>query len=253
MKTPTPIAGWRHVMRRTIRIMTTVSLPLVALMCVSLHAETLTARLNTLLDAWKQKDAPGMASVLIRDGRIEYRKTFGLADLDARTPITSNTQFLLASVTEQFTAMAIMVLAEGHKLQFDDTLAKSCPEFPDYARTVTIRHLLNHTAGFTQYQELLVGKVDENYFRSSKSPPHEFTAAEVLQVLSRQEKLRFPPGDKFEYSDSAYVVLGQIIERITGKRYAAFLKETIFDPGGVRCPEKVRILGHQAVRHSEEE
>jgi CubicO group peptidase (beta-lactamase class C family) len=121
-------------------------------------------------------------------------------------------------------------------LQFDDPLAKFCPEFPDYARTVTIRHLLNHTAGFTQYQELLAGKIDENYFRSSKSPPaaHEFTAAEALQVLSRQRTLRFVPGEKFEYSDSAYVVLGQIIERLTGERYAEFLKETIFNPLGMR-------------------
>jgi CubicO group peptidase (beta-lactamase class C family) len=177
-----------------------------------------------------------MAAVLVRDGRIEYRKTFGFADLDARSPITLDTQFLLASLTKQFTAMAILVLVERQRLRLDDTLAKFCPEFPGYARTITIRHLLNHTAGLTQYQELLVGKIDEeSYFRSSKSPPavHEFTAAEALQALSRQEKLRFPPGERFEYSDSAYVVLGQIIERVTGERYAEFLKETIFDPLGM--------------------
>jgi CubicO group peptidase (beta-lactamase class C family) len=131
--------------------------------------------------------------------------------------------------------MAIMILAERHRLQFDDTLAKFCPEFPAYARTITIRNLLNHTAGLTQYDDILGVKLDENYFRSSKSPPaaHELTAAEVLQILSRQEKLRFTPGDKFEYSDSAYVVLGQIVERLTGERYAEFLKETIFDPLGM--------------------
>ena len=215
---------------------TTACLSLVALACVTLHAKTLTARLDTLLDGWKQKKAPGMAALLIRDGRIEYRKTFGLADLDARAPIAPDTQFLLASLTKQFTAMAILILVERGQLRLDDTLAKFCPEFPSYARTITIRHLLNHTAGFTQYQELLVGKIDEeHYFRSSKSPPadHEFTATEALEALSRQEKLRFAPGDKFEYSDSAYVVLGQIIERITGKRYAEFLKETIFDPLGM--------------------
>jgi CubicO group peptidase (beta-lactamase class C family) len=210
----------------------TALMALMAVMCVSVHAQTLTARLNSLLGDWKEKNAPGMAAMLIRDGRIEHRKVFGFADLDARTPITPNTQFLLASLTKQFTAMAIMILAERHKLQFDDTLAKFCPEFPDYAHTITIRHLLNHSAGLTQYQELLVGTIDENYFRSSKSPPaaHEFTAAEALETLSRQEKLRFRPGEKFEYSDSAYVVLAQIIERITGERYAEFMKENIFDP-----------------------
>jgi len=174
--------------------------------------------------------------MLVLNGRIEYGKVFGFADLEARRPIAPNTQFLLASLTKQFTAMAIMILAERHRLQFDDTLAKFCPEFPGYARSITIRNLLNHTAGLTQYQELLAGKIDENYFRSSKSPPaaHEFTATEALQVLSRQPKLRFTPGEKFEYSDSAYVLLAQIIERITGQRYAEFLKETIFDPLGMR-------------------
>jgi CubicO group peptidase (beta-lactamase class C family) len=203
--------------------------------CVRVHAQTLNARLDALLNDWREKNAPGMAALLVRNGRVEYRKVFGFANLDARTPITADTQFLLASLTKQFTAMAIMILAERHKLQFDDTLAKFCPEFPDYARTITIRQLLNHTAGLTQYQELLVGKVDENYFRSSKSPPaaHEFTAAEALQVLSRLRNLRFTPGEKFEYSDSAYVVLAQIVERLTGRRYAEFLKETIFDPLGM--------------------
>ena len=218
---------------------TVASIALVAVVVLlggRVHAQTLNARLDALLNDWKQKNAPGMAAALIRDRRIEYRKVFGFADLEARRPITPDTQFLLASLTKQFTAMAIMILAERHKLQFDDSLAKFCPEFPGYARSITIRHLLNHTAGLTQYQELLVGKPDANYFRSSKSLPaaHEFTAAEALQVLSRQPKLRFTPGEKFEYSDSAYVLLAQIIERITGRRYAEFLKETIFDPLGMQ-------------------
>jgi CubicO group peptidase (beta-lactamase class C family) len=225
----------RRIATIKIRAMMAGCMLLAASACVSVQAQTLTPRLNKLLDDWKEKNAPGMAATLVRNGRIEYRRVFGFADLDARTPITPDTQFLLASLTKQFTAMAIMILAERHKLQFDDTLAKFCPEFPAYARTIAIRNLLNHTAGLTQYDDILGVKLDENYFRSSKSPPaaHELTSAEVLQLLSRQEKLRFTPGDKFEYSDSAYVVLGQIVERLTGERYAEFLKETIFDPLGM--------------------
>lgn len=208
----------------------------VALMSAGVRAQTLTSRLNKLLDDWKQKNAPGMAAMLVRNGRVEYRRVFGFAGLEAHTPITPDTQFLLASITKQFTAMAIMILAERHQLQFDDSLAKFFPDFPAYARTITIRNLLNHTAGLTQYDDILAIKLDETYFRSSKSPPaaHELTSAEVLQLLSRQEKPRFPPGEKFEYSDSAYVVLGQIVERLSGERYAEFLKETIFDPLGMR-------------------
>lgn len=209
--------------------------PMVALACVNLQAQTTGERIDTLLAKLHQKGGPGMAALLIRNGRIDYGRGFGFADLDKRTPITTDTQFLLASVTKQFTAMAIMILAERGDLRFDDSLAKFCPEFPGYAKTITLRNLLNHTAGLTEYHDLLAGKSYKNYFRSSKSPPaaHEFTAAEALQALSRQEKLRFSPGEKFEYSNSAYVVLGQIIERVSGKRYAEFLKETIFDPLGM--------------------
>lgn len=212
-------------------------LVLIASLAVTLHAKALTARLNDLLDSWNVKGGPGMAAVLIRDGKIAYQRTFGLADLDAHRSIRPNTQFLLASLTKQFTAMAITMLVEQHKLRLEDNLAKFCPEFPAYAQSITIRHLLNHTAGLTQYQELLVGKqLPENYFRSSKSPPapHEFTELDAFRVLSRQEKLRFTPGERFEYSDSAYVVLAQIIERVTGERYAEFLKERIFDPLGMK-------------------
>jgi CubicO group peptidase (beta-lactamase class C family) len=224
------------VMIRRFAVAGATALPILGLLCAGALAQSKSRRIDALLAGWIQKNGPGMAAMLIRDGQIEYRKGFGLADIEARKPITPNTQFLLASVSKQFTAMAIMILVEQRKLRLDDALAKFCPEFPDYAKTITIRHLLNHTSGLSQYQELLVGKVDENYFRSSKSPPaaHEFTATEVLQTLSRQEKLRFPPGEKFEYSDSGYVVLGQIIERVTGKRYAEFLKEMIFDPLGMQ-------------------
>src|ERR1700676_3955060 len=180
----TSIARRRVALRRRMRIMMrrmmTAWLPIIALTCGSVQAQTLTARLNKLLDDWKEKNAPGMAAMLVRNERIEYRRVFGFADLDARTPITPDTQFLPASLTKQFTAMAIMILTERHKLQFDDSLAKFCPEFPAYARTITIRNLLNHTAGLTQYDDILGVKLDANYFRSSKSPPaaHELTAAE---------------------------------------------------------------------------
>jgi len=213
------------------------SLPIFALICVSAHAQNLTERVDSLLAKWNQKDEPGMAVLLIRDERIEYRKGFGLADLDAHAPITPDTQFHLESVTKQFTAMAILILADQGKLKLDDTLAKFCPEFPGYARTITIRHLLNHTSGLPDYSDSLMGDLfdDPDYFRSSKSPPaaHEFTAAEALQALSRQQKLDFPPGFTYEYSNSGYMMLGQIIERVSGKRYADFLKESIFDPLGM--------------------
>lgn len=199
-------------------------------------AQTVGTRLNALVAPYREKDAPGMVAILIRNGRVAWQTAFGLADLETHRPIALDTQFELGSVTKQFTAMAIMILSERGKLRFDDTLDKYCPEFPAYARNIRIRDLLHHVSGLPDYEMLMVGKIGDNFYRSSKSPPapHEFTSAEVLKTLSRQPNLNFAPGSRFEYSDSGYEVLGQIVERVSGKRYADFLKENIFDPLGMK-------------------
>ena len=207
-----------------------------AVLVLGVQAETIDARLNALVVPYRENDAPGMVAILIREGHVAWQTAFGLADLETHRAITPNTQFELASMTKQFTAMAIMILSEQGKLKFDDALDKYCPEFPAYARTVRIRDLLHHVSGLPDYEELMVGKIGDNFFRSSKGPPaaHEFTSAEVLKTLSRQPKLKFAPGSRFEYSNSGYEVLGQIVERVSGQRYAEFLKETIFDPLGMQ-------------------
>jgi CubicO group peptidase (beta-lactamase class C family) len=232
------------------------SLLALALLCVLLRAQDLAPRLDTLLAKYNEKDGPGMAVMLIRDGRIVYRKDFGYADLDTRAPIVRDTQFQLGSTTKQFTAMAIMILKDRGKLQLEDPLTKFCPEFPAYARNITVRHLLNHTSGLPDYEEILLGKVDyDKLFQSSKSPraAHEFTSAEALRALSRQPQLRFTPGEKFEYSNSGYVVLAQIIERLSGMRYAEFLKRNIFDPLGMHATlvvdERRQRVAHLALAY----
>jgi CubicO group peptidase (beta-lactamase class C family) len=206
-----------------------------ALVVLSIQAQTINTRLDALVAPYREANAPGMVAILIREGRINWQTAFGLADLETHRTITLDTQFELASMTKQFTAMAIMILSEQGKLKFDDTLDKYCPEFPAYARAIHIRDLLHHVSGLPDYEELMVGKLGDDFFRSSKGPPaaHEFTSAEVLKTLSRQPKLKFAPGSRFEYSNSGYEVLGQIIERVSGRRYAEFLREQIFDPLGM--------------------
>lgn len=142
-----------------------------ALICVSTYAQTSPDRVDALLAKSNHKDQPGTAALLIRDGRIEYRKGFGLADLDARTPITPDTQFSVESVTKQFTAMGILILADQGKLKLEDTLAKFCPEFPGYARSITIRQLLNHTSGLPEYGDALAGDEDDDENKSPHAAP----------------------------------------------------------------------------------
>jgi CubicO group peptidase (beta-lactamase class C family) len=191
--------------------------------------------LDALVAPYRENDAPGMVAILIRDGRVTWQTAFGFADLDTRRVITPDTQFELASVTKQFTAMAIMILSEQGKVKLTTRWRNFCPEFPAYARTIRIRDLLHQVSGLPDYEELMVGKIGDNFFRSSKGPPaaHEFTSAEVLKTLSHQPKLKFAPSSRFEYSNSGYEALGQIVERASGKRYAEFLKENIFDPLGM--------------------
>jgi CubicO group peptidase (beta-lactamase class C family) len=208
---------------------------LVIFFCVHAQGQSLTERVDSLLSKWNQQREPGTAVLLIREGKVEYKKGFGLANLAKRTLITPDTQFQLESVSKQFTAMGIMILAERNKLRFDDPLSKFCPEFPTYARSITIRHLLNHTSGQREY-DLGDDLGDPNYFRSFDAPraSHEYTASEALRAQSREEQLNFPPGHHFEYSNGGYLVLAEVIERASGKRYADFLKSEIFGPLGMQ-------------------
>lgn len=193
---------------------------------------TIPERLDSLLRKFDRNDAPGVAAMVIYKGQIAYKRGFGMADLENKIPITPRTQFLLASLSKQFTAMGIMIAHEQGKLRYEDPLSKFFPEFPEYASRITVRHLLQHFSGLPDYEEILVGRIGSDFFRPSTSSraPHEFTAAEALAALARQPKLRFEPGAKYEYSNSGYVVLGQILEKATHMRYAEFLERNIFVP-----------------------
>ena len=202
-----------------------------ALVALGVQAQTIGERLDALVAPYREANAPGMVALLIRDGRVTWQTAFGLADVEAHRRITPDTQFELASMTKQFTAMAIMILSEHGKLKFDDTLDKYCPEFPAYARTIHIRDLLHHVSGLPDYEELMVGKIGDSFFRSSKGPPaaHEFTSAEVLKTLSRQPKLKFSPGSRFEYNNSGYGGFGTRDARLGGQTMAVLRHPAVND------------------------
>jgi len=196
------------------------------------------ARVDSLFVQWSQENSPGIAVLVMKDGKVIYKKGFGLANMETETPITPETIFDLASIGKQFTAMCIMMLTERGKLAYDDPLSKFFPEFPAYAEKITIRHLLNHTAGFTEYAELYIqnGKIDSNYESPSNQARLSFqpTSKDVLNLLSQQNLLRFIPGDDWEYSDAAYVILGQIVEKVSGESLAQFMHDNIFKPTGMK-------------------
>ena len=182
-------------------------------------------RIDLLMAERLKTNAPGAAVMVISDGRIVHQKGYGLADLQARTPITSMTTFDLASVSKQFTAMAIMMLVESGSLSYSDPLSKFFPELPPWASEITVRHLLTHTSGIPSYMQIF----EEEPAGISEEP----SSREVITMLGREHAPRFAAGARYEYSNSGYVVLAQIVEKVTGKSFPEFMKERVFDRIGM--------------------
>jgi CubicO group peptidase (beta-lactamase class C family) len=197
------------------------------------RAKSLTdKRVDVLFSEYSKGRVPGAAVMVIDKGKILYKNCYGLADIDQNVPIRNDTAFLLASVTKPFTAMAVMILYHRKLLRYDDPLSDFFPQFPTYARQITVRHLLNHTSGLPAFDCLLAkaGMVDIDWPRLSTSQPSSFepTSKDVLDLLARQKKLRSRPGDRFEYDNSGYVVLAQIVENVSGQPFARFVEAEIF-------------------------
>ena len=202
-----------------------------------LRGQSLAARIDSVAAPWSTGRTPGIAVLVWRNGVVEFAKGYGLASVENRVPITPDTRFLLGSVSKQFTATAIMILADRGKLSYDDPLSKFFPSFPAYADSITVRHLLNHLGGLPEYEKLFVekGLVDKNWPRSIKTRPSRFepTAHDALALLERVPAPDFAPGSRFVYSNSNYVVLAQIVEKVSGQPFRVFVSENIFRPLGM--------------------
>jgi CubicO group peptidase (beta-lactamase class C family) len=220
---------------------TKILIPLFALLCpaapLAQSRIDREQRVDSLMAKYVAPSTPGAGVLVVQDGRVALEKGYGLAVVEQRRPIGPDTRFLLASVSKQFTAMGIMILAERGKLSYDDPLRKFFPEFPPYADSISVRQLLHHVAGFPEYEELFMssGKVGRDWPRSSSMPPSEYepTAHDALELLADSARPRFRPGERYEYSNSGYVLLGQIIEKVSGQRYARFLNDNVFRPLGM--------------------
>jgi CubicO group peptidase (beta-lactamase class C family) len=171
---------------------------------------------------------PGVSVLVKKDGKILFEKGYGVRDLRTGERIDPQTNFRLASVTKQFTAMAIMLLVHDGKLHYDDHLTDIFPDFPPYGKDITIRHLLNHTSGLPDYAEIM--EQQEKTGGPKWSPDHQIQDAEVLALLKAQPVGRFAPGARWEYSNSGYVVLGLIVAKASGMPYGRFLQKRIFAP-----------------------
>lgn len=168
---------------------------------------------------------PGAAVIVIKDGRVAFEHGYGVTDLRTLRPIDGRTNLRLASLTKQFTAAAVMLLARDGRLRYEDSVAGIFPDFPEYGRAVTIRHLLNHTSGLPDYEDLM-----PPYDSAIPVEQVQIKDSGVFNLLKGEEAGRFAPGSRWAYSNSGYVLLGLVVEKISGRSFAEFLRERIFVP-----------------------
>lgn len=216
------------------------------------------ARIDALFAPWSAAHGmPGAAVRVTSYGDVIHAGDYGLADIGHQRRIAGNTAFLLASLTKQFTAMAVMILVESGAVTYDQRLSEFLPGFPGYAREVTIRNLLQHRSGLQEFEDLFIRakkispRTDskDGWPRSASLPPspYEPTTQQTVEFLEQYQP-KFPPGEQKEYSNSGYVVLARIIEILSGQSFPDFVKQRIFDPLGMD-QSSVPVTQWRAVPH----
>ncbi len=170
-------------------------------------------------------DGPGGAVLVAKGEQILYQKAFGLDDLDKKTPLRPDMVFRLGSVTKQFTAVAILQLVEQRKISLQDNITKFIPDYPTGGKIITVEHLLNHTSGIKSYTSMPLWT------------PHvqqmDFTPKALVDFF-KDKPMDFDTGDQYAYNNSGYVLLGYIIEQVTGMSYADYLTQNVFKPAGLK-------------------
>jgi CubicO group peptidase (beta-lactamase class C family) len=182
-------------------------------------------KIDSLFKFWDKTSSPGCAIGIVRNDSLIYAKGYGMANLEYGIPITPETIFHMASISKQFTAYSIVLLARQGKLNLNDDVRKYLPWFPDLKQKITIRNLLNHTSGVRDQWQLLAiagTRLDD-----------VITQEQIIKILSKQQALNFKPGDEYSYSNSGFTMLAEIVKSVTGKSLRKFTDSAIFRPLGM--------------------
>ncbi len=190
------------------------------------QSESFQRRIDEVFAEWNKPDSPGCALAVIKEGKVIYERGYGCANLEYGTPITSSTVFNIASVSKQFTAMSVLLLAQQGKLSLEDDVRKYVPEVPDFGKVITIRHLVHHTSGLRNLEDLLA-------MAGWRMEGDVITREHMLTMVSHQKELNFRPGDEYLYGNTGYYLLAEIVTRVSGKSFAEFADANIFKPLGM--------------------
>lgn len=181
------------------------------------------------IDAWMRDYAgqvPGASLLVLKEGVPVFQRSYGMADLEAGIAASPRTNFRLASISKQFTAACVLLLAEDGMLTVDDPLRRWLPSLPAAAEGITLRHLLTHTSGLVDYEDLVPA-----------TQTRQVRDADVLRLLERGDRLYFPAGSTYRYSNSGYALLSLVVERASGQRFAEFVHARIFTPLGMTATQ----------------
>ncbi|PSR52763.1 hypothetical protein AHMF7605_04115 [Adhaeribacter arboris] len=187
-------------------------------------AQPLQAHIDSLFIPWNTTKTPGAVIAVIQDGQVLYQRAYGMADVAKKEALTINHSFWVASMAKQFTAMSVALLEEQGKLCASDDIRKYLPELPDLGKTIRLHHLVHHTSGLRD-GFTLVGLT----FKGEK----HYTNANVLAAMARQNNLNFNPGERYEYLNGGYVLLAEIVARVSGMSFYDFTQRAIFQPLGM--------------------
>ncbi|MBK6407127.1 MAG: serine hydrolase [Holophagales bacterium] len=185
-------------------------------------AEAIDAMLAKAIPA----DGPGAVVIAVKDGKTVFRKAYGMANLELGVPLAPDSVLRLGSITKQFTATAVLMLAEEGKLALSDPITKFLPGYPTHGHVITVEHLLNHTSGIRSYTGI------PGYMGTKIQA--DLTPAQLIDAF-KSEPMDFAPGERWQYNNSGYVLLGAVIEKASGTTYAEFVGERIFKPLGMKA------------------
>ena len=187
--------------------------------------DSITRRIDAVFARYGSLDAPGCAVGVFQDGRITMAKGYGAANIEYAAPLTPATPMIMGSVSKQFTAAAIALLVQDGRIKLDDDVRTYLPELPDFGKKITVDHLVHHTSGLRDFWALAEAggmRLDDGY-----------DVRDVLTLATQQHHLNFDPGAEYNYSNTGYVALGEIVHRVTGKTLRQFAAERIFSPLGM--------------------
>ena len=208
----------------------------------------LNAKVDEVFARFVRPGSPGCALGILQNGGFAYTHGYGSASVEHDVPITTDTVFDIGSVSKQFTAMAVLLLQRDGKLSLDDDVRKYVPELPDYGKRITIRHLLSHTSGLRDYNDLMV--LDGHDVRDHT------TDRDALELIARQKALNFSPGDDWRYSNTGFFLASIIVKRVSGRTLAAFAHDRIFVPLRMSNTQYLddtrRIVPHRAEAYDHE-